>query len=72
MKTEFKVVARTTDKNRAEIIAAKLRDNGIPAAVFGGDSSYPNLVFANEISVKVNAEEYDAAISLVAAEDRAE
>ena len=68
----FKTVARAMERNRAEIIAAMLRDNGIPAAVFGADSSYPGLVFAGEITVKVNAEDYDAAISLVAAADRAE
>lgn len=58
---DFKTVASFTEKIEAEIVAAKLRDNGIPAAVFGADSSYPSLGFARAINVKVNASDYEAA-----------
>ncbi|MBR1574732.1 MAG: DUF2007 domain-containing protein [Bacteroidales bacterium] len=69
MKEEFKTVAKCTDVLSAEIIAGMLRSNGIPAQVFGQASSYPSINMAiNAVEVKVNAEDYDAALALIAQE----
>ena len=69
MKEEFKTVAKCTDVLSAEIIAGMLRSNGIPAQVFGQASSYPSINMAiNAVEVKVNAEDYDAALTLIAQE----
>jgi hypothetical protein len=66
MKEEFKTVAKCTDVLSAEIIAGMLRSNGIPAQVFGQASSYPSINMAiNAVEVKVNAEDYDAALALI-------
>ena len=62
---KYKTVATFNDKTQADIMAAMLRDNGIPAAVFGYDSSYPSLGWARSIEVKVNEEDYDQALSLI-------
>ncbi|MBO7071215.1 MAG: DUF2007 domain-containing protein [Bacteroidales bacterium] len=62
---KYKTVASFTSKVEAEIVAAMLRDNGIPAAAFGFDSSYPSLSFARAIEVKVNEEDYDEALRLI-------
>ena len=43
---KYKTVATFTEKVQADLTAAMLRDNGIPAAVFGYDSSYPSLGWA--------------------------
>ena len=51
---------------------ALLGDNGIPAGVFGADSSYPSLGYASPIEVKVNESDYDAAMTILAAADKAE
>ena len=69
---EFKTVARFTDPLRAGIVAGMLNENGIPAAVFGADSSYPSLSYVREVEVKVNEDDYEAAMSLLAASDSAE
>ena len=42
-----------------------LRENGIPAGVFGADSSYPSLGYISPVEVKVNEEDYDAALQLL-------
>lgn len=68
----FKTVAAFNDKVQAEIVAALLSDNGIPAGVFGADSSYPSLGFAKPIEVKVNENDYEAAMSILAAAQSAE
>ena len=68
----FKTVAAFNDKVQAEIVAALLSDNGIPAGVFGADSSYPSLGFAKPIEVKVNENDYEAARSILAAAQSAE
>ena len=47
-------------------------ENGIPAAVFGQNSSYVFLNYANPLEVKVAAEDYEDALSLLAAADKAE
>lgn len=75
MKTDtqkFKTLATFTEKVQADLCVAMLGDNGIPAGVFGADSSYPSLGFAKGIEVKVNERDYDAAMSILAAADKAE
>jgi hypothetical protein len=47
-----------------------LRDNGIPAGVFGASSPYPCLNYAHPIEVKVNTEDYEKAVSLLPEEYR--
>ena len=68
----FKTVATFVDRNQAEICAAYLGDNGIPAGVFTADSSFPSLGFAKGIEVKVNENDYELAMSILAAADKAE
>lgn len=67
MNEEFKTVARFSDPLLAEITAGMLRDNDIPAQVFGRTSSYPSINAAiNSVEVKVNAEDYEKAADLLA------
>jgi len=68
----FKTVATFTEKVLADMCVAMLADNGIPAGAFGADSSYPSLSFARNIEVKVNESDYEAAMSILAAADKAE
>lgn len=70
--SKLKTVARFNEPMAAKITAAMLNDNGIPAAVFGEVSAYPSLGYASGIEVKVNEENYDEAMSLLAAADKAE
>ncbi len=75
MKTDtqgFKTVATFTEKVQADMTVALLGDNGIPAGVFGADSSYPSLGYARPIEVKVNENDYEAALSILAAAPKAE
>ena len=73
MKEEFKTVARFTDAISAEIIAGVLRENGIPAQVFGQASSYPSINAAiNALEVKVNAEDYETALAILDSKPLAE
>ena len=75
MKTDtqgFKTVATFTEKIQADMTVALLGDNGIPAGVFGADSSYPSLGYARPIEVKVNENDYEAALSILAAASKAE
>jgi hypothetical protein len=73
MEEEFKTVAEFSDPMSAEITAGMLRANGIEAQVFGKESSYPSINVAfNTVKVKVNAEDYESAKSLLAANDKAE
>jgi len=67
---QFKTVAKFSEPMPAEILAAKLNDNGIPAGVFGASSPYPCLNYAHPIEVKVNADDYEKALALVPEEDR--
>ena len=71
-KQSFKTVATFTDKVMADMCVAMLGDNGIPAGVFGADSSYPSLSWARNIEVKVNESDYEAAMSILAVSDKAE
>ena len=73
MTEEFKTVARFSDPMSAEIAAGMLRSNGIPAAVFGQTSSYPSINAAlQNVELKVNASDYESAMNLLAASDKAE
>ena len=69
---KFKTVATFNEKVRADMCAALLGDNGIPAGVFGADSSYPSLGYARPIEVKVNEDDYEAAVKILAASESAE
>lgn len=69
---KFKTVATFLERVQADMAVALLGDNGIPAGVFGADSSYPSLGYASPIEVKVNESDYDAAITILAAADKAE
>ena len=69
---QFKTVATFNDKVMADMCVALLGDNGVPAGVFGADSSYPSLGYARPIEVKVNEMDYEAAISILAASSKAE
>ena len=69
---KFKTVAYYSIKIQADMAVALLGDNGIPAGVFGADSSYPALALAKPIEVKVNEKDYEAAMSILAAADKAE
>ena len=67
---KFKTVAKFSERIPAEILAGMLNDNGIPAGVFGADSSYPCLNYAHPVEVKVNADDFDRALDLAPEEDR--
>ncbi|MCR5407840.1 MAG: DUF2007 domain-containing protein [Bacteroidales bacterium] len=71
-KQEFKTVATFNEKFQADICAALLGDHGIPAGVFGADSSYPSLGYVREIEVKVNESDYEEALKILAASASAE
>ena len=49
----------------AHILAGMLNDNGIPAAVFGENSSYVSINYVDEVLVKVNASDEEAALKLI-------
>lgn len=68
-KAQFKTVATFRDEMSARITAMMLNANGIPAEIFGAESSYPSLSYMGptEIKLKVNEEDYDAAMELLAA-----
>ncbi len=68
----FKTVACFNEKIQADMLVALLGDHGIPAGVFGADSSYPCLALAKPIEVKVNENDYEEAMSILAAADKAE
>ncbi len=69
---KFKTVATFSEKVQADMCVALLGDNGIPAGVFGADSSYPSLGYSRPIEVKVNENDYEAAMSILAASRKAE
>lgn len=75
MKEELKLmtVARYSDQMSAEIAAGMLNANGIPAEVFGQTTSYPSINAAIDgVELKVNAEDYESAKKLLAANESAE
>ena len=61
---EFKTVITVNDPISARMVAGMLMENGIPAAVFGEDST-ALLNGVGNIDVKVNADDYDAAMELI-------
>lgn len=61
---EFKTVITLNDVISAQMVAGMLIENGIPAAVFGSDST-ALLNTVGNIDVKVNAADYDAAMELI-------
>lgn len=61
---EFKTVITVNDPISARMVAGMLIENGIPAAVFGEDST-ALLNGIGNIDVKVNADDYDAAMELI-------
>ena len=69
---KFKTVATFNDKVMADMCVALLGDNGVPAGVFGADSSYPSLGFIRPVEVKVNENDYELAMSILAAAYKAE
>ena len=73
MDDSLKTVAKIDDQKRASIAQTKLKDNGIESAVFGETSSYPMInAVEDNIELKVNAEDYDRALSILAASQSAE
>lgn len=61
---EFKTVITLNDAISAQMVAGMLNENGIPAAVFGADST-AMLNGVGNIDVKVNANDYEAAMELI-------
>lgn len=61
---DFKTVITVNDPISARMVAGMLIENGIPAAVFGEDST-AMLNGVGNIDVKVNAGDYDAAMELI-------
>jgi hypothetical protein len=71
--SELKTVATFADPMLASITQGLLKSNGIEAEVFGEVSPYPSVNIAwQNIELKVNAEDYDSALSILAASDKAE
>lgn len=69
----LKTVAKFADPMLASISKGLLESKGIQAEVFGEVSSYPALNAAwQDIELKVNAEDYESALSILAASDKAE
>ena len=71
-KQQFKTVATFQDVMSAQITAGMFNENAIPAGVFGADSSFSALSYMKPVEVKVNEEDYDEAMSILAAADKAE
>jgi hypothetical protein len=70
---EWKTVAIFGDPMLASISQGLLESNGIKAEISGEVSSYPSLnVAEQDIELKVNAEDYESALSILAASDKAE
>ncbi len=70
---EWKTVARFGDPMLASISQGLLESNGIKAEISGEVSSYPSFNVAEQnIELKVNADDYESALSILAASDKAE
>ena len=70
---EWKTVAKFGDPMLASISQGLLESNGIKAESYGEVSSYPSFNVAEQnIELKVNAEDYESALSILAASDKAE
>ena len=70
---EWKTVAKFGDPMLASISQGLLESNGIKAEIYGEVSSYPSFNVAEQnIELKVNEADYESALSLLAASDKAE
>lgn len=70
---ELKTVATFADPMLASITKGLLESNGVMAEIFGESSSYPSFnVVEENIELKVNAADYESALSILAASDKAE
>ena len=70
---EWKTVAKFGDPMLASISQGLLESNGIKAEIYGEVSSYPSFnVAEHNIDLKVNADDYESALSILAASDKAE
>ena len=70
---EWKTVAKFGDPMLASISQGLLESNGVKAEIYGEVSSYPSFNVAEQnIELKVNAEDYESALSILAASSRAE
>ena len=70
---ELKTVAKFADPMLASITQGLLKSNGIEAEIFGEFSSYPSVNIAEQnVELKVNAADYESALSILAASDKAE
>ena len=70
---EWKTVAKFGDPMLASISQGLLESNGINAEIYGEVSSYPSFNVAEQnIELKVNANDYESALSILAASDKAE
>lgn len=69
----LKTVATFSDPMLASITEGLLNANGIETAIFGEASSYPSFnAVEQDIELKVNEKDYESALSLLAAADKAE
>jgi hypothetical protein len=70
---ELKTVARFGDPMLASISQGLLESNGIKTEVLGITSSYPSFnAVEQDIELKVSADDYESALSILAASDKAE
>ena len=70
---EWKTVAKFGDPMLASISQGLLESNGIKAEIYGEVSSYPSFNVAEQnIELKGNADDYESALSILAASDKAE
>lgn len=70
---KLKTVAKFADPMRASIAQGLLESNGIDSEIFGTTSPFPSFEMAEQnIELKVNAGDYDSALSILAASDKAE
>lgn len=70
---KLKTVAKFADPMRASIAQGLLKSNGIESEIFGATSPFPSFEMAEQnIELKVNARDYDPALSILAASDKAE
>lgn len=70
---KLKTVAKFSDPMLASISEGLLKANGINAEILGEVSSYPSLnTVEQNIELKVSAADYEAALSILAASDKAE
>ena len=70
---DLKTVAKFADPMLASITKGLLNSNGIEAEIFGEVSSYPSVNVAEQnIELKVNAQDYESALSILATSDKAE